>query len=476
MRLGQTSVIHFVSKFLSSVLGFVASIYIARLLGADVLGLYSVAIAVVSWLGIVGTMGITGAIQKRVSEQEEPSEYAIAGVILMAVLFVALAGTIFIFRGYVNDYVGYPAAGYIVGMLAVSLGYNAVSSLLNGQHLVHVSGLFSPVKTGSRAGSQILAIFSGFGLSGLFGGYIIGYLVVISLGTFIVVRSFGHAEPPRKRHFRSIYDYAKFSWLGGLRGRAFNWVDIAVLRFFVSSSFIGYYTAAWNISQFLMIFGTSLSQTLFPEMSELSVKEDRAAVADLLDPALSYAGIILIPGLVGGGILGERILRIYGPDFTQAGVVLTVLIVATLFQAYQKQYTTTLNAVDRPDLAFRVNVVFIVANVVLNVILIYLHGWIGAAVATAGSVGSSLLLAHYYLSRVVDFEVPVAELGKQWFAAGVMGGLVLGGLQIETTYVQIGHHLLEVVLLVGFGAGVYFLVLFGLSSRFRDTVSQNLPV
>lgn len=476
MRLGQISVVHFVSKIASSILGFAASIYIARLLGADILGIYSVAIAVVSWLGIVGTMGVTGAIQKRVSEREEPVEYAIAGVTLMLVLFVFLSVIIFISRGYINDYVGFPASGYIVGMLAASLGYNAVTSLLNGQHMVHLSGLFSPIKTGCRAGLQIIAIILGFELSGVFSGYILGYTVVIFLGLFIVIRSFKYTNMPENKHFWDIFNYAKFAWLGGIRARAFNWVDIVVLRFFVSSSFIGYYTAAWNIAQFLMIFGASMSQTLFPEMSELSVKEDPEAVSKLLDTALSYAGILLIPGLVGGGILSEQILRIYGSDFTQAGTVLMILIVATLFQTYQKQFTTTLNAIDRPDLAFRVNVVFISANILLNVSLIYLYGWIGAAVATAASVGFSLILGYYYLSKIIEFSVPVVEIGKQWLAATLMSGVIFVGLRLERTYFQIDHNLLVVLLLVGTGAGVYFFILSLLSNRFRSTVSNNLPL
>lgn len=476
MRLGQISVIHFLSKILSSVLGFAATIYIAQLLGAGVLGTYSVAIAVVSWLGLMGNMGITGAIQKRVSEQEEPAQYAIAGVIIQFALFVFLTLLVVLFRGYINDYVGFEASGYIVGMLAVLLGYNAITGLLNGQHMVHLSGVFSPVKTGSRAGLQIAALFTGLGLSGLLGGYILGYLVVISLGAIIVVRSFEEFTLPQRYHFQRLYSYAKFSWLGGLRSKAFNWVDIVVLGFFVQNAFIGYYTAAWNIAQFLIIFGSSMSQTLFPEMSKISSTYDPEAVSELLNTALSYAGLFLIPGLIGGSILGERILRIYGPDFTQAEIVLAILIVATLIQAYQAQFTTTLNAIDRPDLAFRVNMVFVGANLILNVILIYFYGWIGAAVATASSVAISLCVAYHYLSSIIRINIPIVEIGNQWIAGVLMGGVVFIALRFEDTYINIGHNVVVILSLVALGAAVYFAALLAISAKFRATISDNLPV
>ncbi len=48
MRIGHTSFIIFVSKPLRSVLGFVATLYFARVLGAEVLGFYVLTITVVS--------------------------------------------------------------------------------------------------------------------------------------------------------------------------------------------------------------------------------------------------------------------------------------------------------------------------------------------------------------------------------------------------------------------------------------------
>jgi len=476
MRLGQTSVIHFLSKILSSVLGFFATLAIARLLGAEVLGKYSVALAVVSWLGVLGTMGVAGAITKRVSEQEEPAAFALAGVALETALFVLFGTLVLVARGPINSYVGFPAAGFIVAMLGVTLAGNIVSSLLNGQHLVHVAGIISPINTGTRAGLQIAAVLAGFGLAGLFGGYIAGYIVVTLIGAAVLVRQFDVISLPERRHFRDLLSYAKYAWIGGLRVRAFNWVDIALLGVFVNSSLVGFYAASWNIAVFLMVFGASVSQTLFPEMSKLSAEEDPDAVGDLLNSALAYAGLLLIPGLIGAWILGERLLRIYGPEFVEAELVLVILIVATLVQAYQKQLTTTLNAIDRPDLSFRVNGVFIVANVALNVILIYTFGWVGAAVATAASVGVSLVLAYTYLSSIVTFSVPRYDILSQSVAGGVMGAIVYGGLRLQEVYVGLGHNVAIVLGFVTLGAVVYFLVLLGISERFRGTVFDNLPV
>lgn len=175
-------------------------------------------------------------------------------------------------------------------------------------------------------------------------------------------------------------------------------------------------------------------------------------------------------------LLDERLLRIYGDEFTQGTRVLLILIVAALFYAYQNQILTTLNAIDRPDLSFRVNALFIVANLALNVVLVYLYGWIGAAVATALSVTISLVVAYYMLKTLIDFATPYREIARQWTAALLMGAVVYGTLWIENTHRLLGHNAATVIVLTGLGAVVYFLVLFAISAQFRATIDRNLPV
>lgn len=476
MRLGQTSIIHFASRFLASILGFISTVFIGRILGPSGLGTYYLVLSMIAWLGILTKIGVPDAITKRVSEGESKNAHTIAGVSISAGLFSLIAICVFIFRELVNNYTGYPAAKFVVLLLLVNTARALVNAVLKGQQLVHISGIFNPIRTGTRSIVQITTLITGFGLVGLFAGYTVGYALVVVLGTYIVIRNSGPLSLPRCSHFRSIIAYAKFSWIGSLRTRAFNWVDVSILGFFVSTSFVGIYTAAWNIAVFLILFGGSLSQTLFPEMSSLSAENRQKKVSDLFETAIAFAGLILIPGLVGATLLGERLLRVYGEEFSQGAVVLSVLVVATLVQGYQRQFTTTLNAIDRPDLSFRVNAVFILGNVVLNVSLIPFYGVVGAAVATAASVGISLGIAYILLSSQVEFSIPTREIAKQWVAASIMGVVVYVALSLEATYSLIGINIIIVLTLVGLGTAVYFATLLAISPRFRTTINDNLPV
>jgi len=476
MRLGQTSVIHYVSRVTASILGFSATLLIARLLGAEVLGSYYLATATVAWLNIGGQMGLFSAITKRISEGDEQFAYAAAGIAVIGFLSLVVSAGVYTFKGSVNSYIGSTVAPLLILMFVANISFGVVGSLLNGHDLVHVSGLLSPIKTGSRALLQIGAILTGLGLAGLLLGYVGGFLLVTIIGGVIAVRQFHTVIRPERKHFQRLLSYSKYSWLGSIRYRAFNWVDILVLGIFVQSSLVGVYSAAWNISSFLLLFGSSVSQSVFPEISRVSAKEGPDAVGNIFEDALSYGGLLLIPGLVGGTILGERIFRIFGDEFTKGTVVLSVLIVSCLLQAYWLQFTTTLNAIDRPDLAFRVNGIFIAGNVILNFVLVYLFGWIGAAVATTSSVGISLVVAYRYLSTILEFSVPISEIGRQGIAAAVMGIVVYLGVWIEETYSVINYNAIVVLGLVGIGALVYIAILFGISQKFRETVVENAPI
>jgi len=174
--------------------------------------------------------------------------------------------------------------------------------------------------------------------------------------------------------------------------------------------------------------------------------------------------------------IGEWANGIYGEGFARGTEVLWLLLLSMLIFGYMRQFLNALNAIDRPRDAFAVNLLFTGANVLLNVVLVWQFGWVGAAVASATSSLLGTVVSYALLSRVVTLELPLAEIGKQAVAALIMGGVVsLLRRTIELTGL-VRHNVLIVTSLVGIGAGVYVVTLLALSPALRDTVDRNLPV
>ncbi|WP_253738128.1 oligosaccharide flippase family protein [Halohasta salina] len=473
MRIGQTSVLLSLSKYFGSFIAFLTTLYFARELGAEVLGYYSLVLIVTKWFALSGEVGISTAVNKRISEAEEPSAYYSAGILLGLGLGCVLVAVIVLLRESINSYVGIDTWVFVAVMTPLSILYSITGASLMGERRVHLVAYLTPTQTISRSLTQIGLVVVGYGLTGMIFGYIAGLFLAAALGLWFISLEF---EMPTKDKFKRIYSFAKYSWLGSLKGRSFNDVDVMVLGALVSPQLVGIYSVAWGITNFIGIFGSSIQNTLFPELSYANSTQQTDSLGSLISDSLTYSGLVAIPGVFGSLIVADRLLRIYGGEFTRGVAVLSLLILAMLIYDYQNQLLNGLNAVDRPGIAFRVNATFIAVNLVLNVALVYAFGWVGAAVATVIAASIGLVVSFRYLRTIADFEVPISELGRQLAAALTMA-LVVGAIRlgVESTVSSI-HNTVFVVALILLGAGVYFTTLYAISIQFRTTIRNNSPV
>ncbi|SEH46356.1 Membrane protein involved in the export of O-antigen and teichoic acid [Halopenitus malekzadehii] len=473
MRVGQTSFIVFISKLLGSVLGFLATLTFARILGADVIGYYSIALAVIAWLKLGGDLGVSQAVSKRISEADDPDEYYTAGLITIGAFVVAISLVVLILRDAIDSYIGVHVWHFVIPLAVTGLLITLATSTLNGERKVHISGLLTPVNLTITSITQIALVLAGFKLTGMLFGYLVGEFLIGITAIAIVSSSI---RLPEKQHFKRLYDFAKYSWLGSLKLRSFNDIDVLVLGALVSPSLVGVYTVAWSLSKFLTLFGGAVRSAMFPEVSHADASGDSDRIKNLTEDSLSFIGLIAIPGLFGGVILGDRLLRIYGDEFTQGTTVLGILILATLIYSYQQQMLGIIKGIDRPKIAFKINAVFIVLNFTLNVLLVLWIGWVGAALATAVSAFFAAVLAYRALKRLVEFDSPIREPAYQVFAACVMAVVVYAARSTIEASTLPKYNAVLVVVLVGFGATVYFTVLIGVSGQFRDLLSSNAPI
>jgi O-antigen/teichoic acid export membrane protein len=470
MRIGQTSVVNFLSEVLSAVLGFAATLLVARALGPrgdDVLGVYFVIVAVVIWLRIIGGLGFQTAIKKRLSEGIEPGEYLTAGLLLQGLTLIIFSGLLLLLEPYLHSYLRGVPVVVVIGLLSATAGLKLVITVLDGLDLVHLSSILTPLDRLVRSAVQIVAILLGFSLFGLFAGYAAGAVIAALIGTFYIGPS---PKMPKRRHLVDLLSYARYAWLTSISSRAFASLDTLVLALFVADGLIGVYEVAWNLASILAAFGGAIARSMFPAISSLSADAEASEVANLVADSVRYAGLLLIPGLVGAAIVGRDVLGIYGPAFTKGGFILLILVVARLLRTYQEQLTNALNAVDRPDLAFWAEGAFLVTNIVLNLLLVWWYGWVGAAVATATSSLVGLTAGYIIIQSIIPVSVPIRALSHQCIGAAVMGIIVIAGDSF------LPNSPVATVGIVGAGALVYAGVVLMLSPPLREIVRRNLSV
>jgi O-antigen/teichoic acid export membrane protein len=471
MRIGKQTVVYFLSQVTVSLMGFIATFLIARLLGADVLGKYVLAVAILFWLTIPAN-AVSSALQKRLSEGFEQGQVLSAGLAIGLILGVVLFGVVLVAGPFVNGYVGADVSLFVAVTLFGSVLFTVVRGMLVGLKRVGASGGMQAVEQVIRTLTQVALIVAGYGLSGLLFGHAFSLFVIALVAGLLTTRIAAISLRTFDRsHIHRLGSYARYSWLGAVHGKTLGWMDTVVLGFFVSSSLIGIYEVAWSVSSALTLLSISVQQTLFPQISQLDADADQDQIHQLFDEGLVFIGIFTIPGLFGAAVLGPRILRIYGPEFADGATVLVILIVARIVAEYGSQFVNVINALDRPDAAFRINLAFVGANLVLNVVLISQFGWVGAASATTLSSALTLVLGYRTLATIVGIpSVPVREILTEFVAAVLMAVVLFGLLPV----VPPSHH--ATVALVGVGALVYTLLLVIFSKRVRRRALGLLPL
>lgn len=458
MRLGRTTLVHFTTQVLVSVAGFAATFAIARFGGSELLGVYTVAAALVFWFN-VPTMAVAEALTKRLSEGGDRGGMLVTAVALNGSVALGIGGAIVVGGPFVDQFVGARISELVALLFISNVALITILSALRGEKRIATSGGVKATERVVRSVLQVGAVVLGYGVAVLVASHAIASVGAASIGLALLGTRFGI---PSIDHARSLLRFARYSWLGTLRIRAFAWIDTIVLAFFVVPSLIGIYEVAWNLASLFALVAISVQTTLFPELSELSADDDYDRIHHYLEEGLVFTGVFTIPGLFGALVVGERVLRIYSAEFARGVEVLAILIVARMLSAYGEQFVNAINAIDRPDVAFWVNLTFVGTNLVLNVVLVAVFGWTGAAVATALSATTMLVLAYGALASLIGTpSLPFREFGAQITAATAMAVVIHAAERVAPLSMAM------TIVLVALGVVVYFVVLLGTSARIR---------
>ncbi len=462
MRISTTAILQFSLRGLSAVLGILALMYFGNVLGSEKIGTYSLAMTLSVWLLLVANPGITSALVKRISEGKDQDELFAASLLICFTIIAVVTGIVLLFEPYINSYVGMDVTMYIVALLVLKALFLLIISTIKGQNRVATASIIRFAERALRPLIQVGAILVGMGVVGLLFGYVASLAIGSAIGVIFVSTV---PSRPSREHFNRLLSFGLFSVMGNIRSRAARWTDTAVLGFFVANDLIGVYEIAWSVALLLILATDSLTSSIFPKASELSQEGDQSNIIRLTESGILYTGIVAIPGVIGSMIIGRDLLRLFGPEFDKGIIVLPILVLWSLIVSYDRMLQTTINALDRPDLTFNVNLLYALTNVAGNVLLVYFFGWVGAAIATTGAAFLAFFLTVAYINELINITYPINEIAKQFFATGVMAFTVYP-VHLATTDLPREYVFIPITV----GAITYFVVLFAVSSPVRSRV------
>ncbi|WP_435063653.1 oligosaccharide flippase family protein [Halobaculum sp. EA56] len=471
MRVTKNVLLTGLAYVATTVVGFVGTWYFARELGPGPLGTFALGVSLVRW-AITADFGVGIATIKRISESDEESAYMSASTVIHFLLGGLVLVLFTVFSREVNEYIGVEAVGYVMAIYAFAMLHSNLASGFNGTKRVHVKNWFDVVERVMRVGTQAGLVALGLGVTALYTGYTVSIiLVTIGMAVYLYLRTNLSPVRPSWEHFRRLFDFAKFSWLGRVKSQSISWMDIFVLGFFVQPSQVGIYQVAWTVTRTFELLSTAISANVFPEISDLSSANDLARIRTLISEGFVYAGVIPIPGIVGAALVGQQVLQVYGEEFTAGYSVLVVLGVLAFVRSYERHVTAVIDSLDYPERTFRINTVFVVTNTAANIVLIWQYGAIGAAIASVIAMSVSFLYSWWVLNGILDTRLPYREIGHQAVAAVVMGASVQ---LVDRANVVSGFY--GLLLTVFLGGVVYFVVLLTISVPVRKKAASVIGV
>jgi O-antigen/teichoic acid export membrane protein len=436
----------------------VAGVLLARLLSPEDYGMRAMAATFSNLVSLLGTLGVA---QMLIQQQEEFDKYANAGFRMnigvgLCLFFLQVAVAPFAGQFYENSTVTkiimVSALGYLIWPVG-SVHTAILTKQMNFKRKVIpqiVTAVLSP------ALSVAFAV-QGFGVW----SFIIPSLIVapIEVGMYWYLVPWRPSKGFMMEYWSPIFRYGRN--IMGVNALSYLRSNMSYLLIgkFLSSKTLGLYTLAFEASAGLLANFLNISGTVFfSALSEakkdpIQLKKEFFQYATIL--SLVFTPVIFL--LIGTG--PEFITGIYGGKWSKAVIPFILLAGSTIFTPIGNLCFQLANAVGRPDLNMRWNLIA-TPLLILTLAMTIRYGIIGVAAATAGYylVAGPIWIGLCFRMLGWEYRLFIRSITPAFEAASVMlfGLFLIRVTALNALFLPV---LVKLFLLTLIGSGLYLGVL-----------------
>lgn len=412
-------------EVIARIVAFIATIYIARTLGAEYYGIIGFATAIVLYLSRIADGGMELGVGIREIAADPGRLQAVAPSILTARVLVALvlSGVL----GLLGLFVFAQPEGTVLALYGLTLLAVGASSRWIYLGLERTS-LVAVVRTGGEVLMVLLVVTivrQPDDLTRIPVAQFIGdALAAIVLLAWLIAR--GYSLRPRVDFdiLRRILPRAAPMVGASLVGLMIYNSDLIFLRVFDGTTAVGYYAAAYALISFMSNVGSAYGLSLLPTLTRLRATPEHQH--RLYHTATAQVFAVTLPIAIGGTILATAIIHlIFGTDFLASGGVLGILVWAIPVSVLRDVAIAPLMSCNREGRIFRLTAGAAALNLALNLILIPRYSLAGAAAATVATE-TVRMLAAFACARADGFRVVSPyRLWRPFLAGLLMTGLLM---------------------------------------------------
>jgi O-antigen/teichoic acid export membrane protein len=470
-RITRDLLIYLPGQALPALASFITVPIYTHLFSPDQYGNYALAAAAADFLLLGTAVGFGQAAVRFFSAYKLKSSlssyfsvlFASVGLITL-VAAVASAGILLILGSLIPTDL-YPLLWAALALFVVNACVSTLMDVLRGQEKSRWYTVIMIVQSfGGIIFGLILVLAFKMGIVGLIWGQTLGILLPIVPLVWLTTRSVPiHPASLNRSDFKQLWAFALPFTIGNIAFWSLNLSDRYFVEMFRGSYEVGLYSIANKISwRSVQLLVHLFFLVPAPMISRLWEERGRQAAEEALTTFTRMYILMIIPAVVGLTAVAAPLMRLLADKAYFAGYpAIWLVAIGSMALGLSDLGSSGSLVANRTSLIARNQIMAAVFNLILNLILIPILGFMGAALSTAISF---LLLAGLQAISSKSFLTwrwPLMSLWRVLIASGVMSASVLiiqASLRSDTTIWQVTSLLLSIMV----GALLYGLVLWAL--------------
>ncbi len=427
-RVAKNTIVLLVAQIVTLVSGYLFLMYTAQYLGPKNFGILSFALAFASIFGLISDMGLSQLITREIARDYSITERYIGNIVLIKVLLSCITLSIILLVAY-----------FLTGNQKSVVFLIGISILIENLNKMFYSIFQAFEKLEFQSIGQIIyciALLAGALIAIYFNSDVVVFALLYVIANFItlvyssLIATWKFVTPRIKYEFMLWRNLLKESIpfaITGISISVFLWIDTLMLSFMKGDEVVGWYNAAYKLVLVLRFIPFVLTYSIFPLMSKYSLtSKDYLMIS--FEKMLKLLVFIALPLGFGTLFVADKIiLEVYGVAYSNSIIILQILIWSSVLVFIRIPYERLMESVNRQALVTKMFMIGAAFNVIVNLFLIPVFSYIGAAFATLMTDLMLLILLVIY-SKKLGYGM----LNKQYiYIAKIILSCITMGLVLE---------------------------------------------
>lgn len=391
----------FIGNILNLGLRYLFQIIIARHLGVELYGVFTLGIAIFAVAEMVATLGLHKGVVRFVSLYYREGDLGrVKGTILTA-LFLSCGGGIAVLllmlalSGYLAGNIFHtPELSKALVVFAVGIPFSCLTTIFicatQGlrimKYKVYARDLWEII---SRTAIAVLLFVLGLRLGGAVAAFSISIISGTFLSYYFFQKIFGSIFKSEDRAILEPKVLMAFCWplifAGGFTLME-AWVSTFMLGFLENPESVGIFGAAFRTSMLIQGIHISFNAIFSPIIAEHHHKKEFAQLESLFKMVTKWIFSLSLPPAVLMIFFSREIMAVFGQEFSQGAQVLAVLVVGQILNSVTGPLGVMIDMSGRSKLTLLNSALHLILQIGLCLLLIPKYGVLGAAIAKTASI------------------------------------------------------------------------------------------